>query len=166
MNDVTGYGIGARIGLLRETFTAPGISLSIVHKWFGRLQLGDLDADENSQLGIDMRALSFRGGLSKRFVALGVALTLGYDNFSSDVDFSLRVPGESFGAEVPVVPGSDPFDLDSGRFSAFLDLSYVALFVNFVGELGWQEEQRLVTSRGDEIESGNLLAAIGVRFTL
>jgi len=161
--NVSGFGLGARLGLLRESFTAPGISVSGLYKWHGRAQLGDLDEGDRAQFGADLRVASFRAGLSKSFVALGVALTLGYDQYWSDVDFALATgPGEVS----EVVSEDAPIGLESGRWSAFLDVSYIVLFLNIVAEIGLQEEQKLPASRGDELESGNFFGALGIRLTL
>lgn len=162
-NDATGYGLGARVGLLRESFIAPGISFSALYKWFGRIRQGDLSAGQDARVGLDMRVASLRAGISKSFAALGLAITLGYDSHWSDVSLALRDP--SLG-ETTVVAEDAPLELQSERFSAFVDFSYIVVFANFVAELGWQEAQDLVTSTGDEITSGNLFGSIGIRFTL
>lgn len=163
VNDATGLGLGARLGLLRESFTAPGISVSATYKWIGRIQFGDVTRGDDGQFGLDMRVSSFRGGLSKSFSAIGLALTLGYDNYDSDVDFG--VAGAS-GDLIPVVPEGDPLQFDSWRWSAFVDVTYIVLYFHFVAELGWGEAAALTVSSGDEITSGNLFGAIGIRITL
>ncbi len=163
-NDVTGWGIGARVGVLRESFTAPGISLSAMYKWHGRVEYGDTGEGDAAEFGLDMRVASFRAGLSKSFVALGLALTLGYDSYWSDVDFTIRPPPD--GPAVTVVPEDDPAELKTGRWSAFVDVSYIVLYFNIVAEAGWLEEQKLRSSRGDELESGNFFGALGIRLTL
>ena len=56
--------------------------------------------------------------------------------------------------------------IQSERWSAFLDVSYIILYFNIVAEAGWQEEQRLLNSREDELTSGNFFGAIGIRLTL
>ncbi len=161
--DATGYGIGARIGLIRESFTAPGISFSVFRKWADGIQLGDVERGADARVGLDLRSWSLRAGISKSFVTLGIAITLGWDSYSSDVDLSLRDAG---GTVITLASESDPVDLDSERWSAHLNLSYIVLFFNFVGEVGWQESETLTLSNGDEIESGNAFGAIGVRLTL
>jgi hypothetical protein len=163
-NDVTGFGLGARIGLLRESFTAPGISLSGMYKWHGRIQFGDAEAGDAAEFGMDMQVASLRVGLSKSFVALALGLTLGYDSYWSDVDFAVNTSSSVL--PVPVVPVEAPVGLQSERWSAFLDVSYIILYFNIVAEAGWQEEQRLLNSRQDELKSGNFFGAIGIRLTL
>ncbi len=162
-NDATGLGLGARVGILRESFSAPGISVSGYYKWFGRIQFGSVDRGSDAQLGMDMSLWSFRAGVSKSFVAIGVAFTLGWDHYSSQVDYGVAGPA---GTLIPVVPESDPVDYSSDRWSAFLDVSYIVLFFNIVAEAGWQEQQTLTDSDGDELSSGAFFGALGIRFTL
>ncbi len=166
-NDATGFGLGARVGVLRESFTAPGISFSGSYRWLGRIQFGDVDDGDDAEFGMDVSVFSFRAGVSKSFVALGLAFTLGYDAYDSDVDIAVRDPaGTPAPVIVSVIPSGDRADLDSGRWSAFVDASYIVLFLNFVGELGWQEERTITTSRGWELQAGNFFGAIGVRLSL
>ncbi len=166
-NDPAGYGLGARVGVLRESFSAPGISLSGTYRWFGRIQHGDVEDGSDAEFGMDVSVFSFRAGVSKSFVALGLAFTLGYDAYDSDVDIAVIDPAlATANAVVPVIPDDDRGDLDSGRWSAFVDASYIVLFLNFVGELGWQEERTIVTSRGRELQAGNFFGSIGVRLSL
>jgi hypothetical protein len=162
-NDVTGWGLGVRVGLLRESFTAPGVSISGFYKAMGRVQYGNVESGDDAQFGMDMSVASFRAGLSKSFVALGFALTLGWDRYSSDVDYGIAGPT---GNLIPVAPENAPAQLVSSRWSAFVDVSYIVLFFSVVAEAGWQEGVKLTTSRGDEIESGNFFGTIGMRFTL
>ncbi len=166
-NDAAGYGLGARVGVLRESFSAPGISVSGSYRWFGRIQFGDLEDGSDAEFGMDVSVFSFRAGISKSFVALGLAFTLGYDAYDSDLDVAvLDRTATPLPLIVPVIPVDDRGDLDGGRWSAFVDASYIVLFLNFVGELGWQEERTIITSRGREMQAGNLFASIGVRLSL
>ncbi len=83
------------------------------------------------------------------------------------MDIAVRDPAGTPAPEVvTVIPENDRADLDSGRWSAFVDASYIVLFLNFVGELGWQEERTIVTSRGRELQAGNFFGSIGVRLSL
>lgn len=162
-NDATGFGLGARVGLIRESFTAPGVSISGEYQWAGRIQYGDVSDGDDAQFGMDLKVASFRAGVSKSFVAVGLAFTLAYDHYMSDVDFGIADPQ---GDLLPVVPTSAPADLTSGRWSAFLDVSYIVLFFNIVAELGWQGQEAYATSRGQEVASGNFFLSIGMRASL
>jgi hypothetical protein len=135
-----------------------------MYKWHGRIQFGDAEAGDAAEFGMDMQVASLRVGLSKSCVALALGLTLGYDSYWSDVDFAVNTSSSVL--PVPVVPVEAPVGLQSERWSAFLDVSYIILYFNIVAEAGWQEEQRLLNSRQDELKSGNFFGAIGIRLTL
>jgi hypothetical protein len=160
----SGFGLGARVGILREGFTAPGISLTALYKRFGRVQYGG----GLTELGLDMEAAAFRAGISKSFIAFGLAFTVAYDSYWSDIDLQVIVPSGMLQAEgvATVIPRNDPIELHSDRWSAFLDVSYIVLFLNLTAELGWQERAALTTSNGHDISSGKLFTAIGLRLTL
>jgi hypothetical protein len=162
--NATGVGLGARVGILRESFTAPGISLSGMYKWHGRVEYGDTARGDAGSFTIDMKALSLRAGLSKSFVALGFALTLAYDSYWSNVGFVVNPPPA--GPPLALPGEGETADLHTERWSAFVDVSYIVLYFNIVAEVGWQEEQKLGSSRGDELGSGNFLTALGIRLTL
>jgi hypothetical protein len=162
-NDATGLGLGARIGLIRESFTAPGLSLSGEYQWTGRIRHGSVANGDDAQFGMDLSATSFRLGLSKSFVAIGLALTIGWDHYQSDVDLGVA---DDDGNLVAVVPNDDRMSLSEDRWSASVDVSYIVLFLNIAAQLGWQENGRYVTSRGDDLTSGNFFSAIGMRVSL
>ncbi len=162
-NDATGWGLGARIGVLRESFTAPGISISGMYKSAGRIRYGSVTGGDDAQFSMDLDVTSFRAGVSKSFVAIGLALTAGYDHYSSNVAFGVADPT---GELVPVATESAPIDVSSGRWSLFADVSYIVLFFNIVAEFGWQETQTLTTSSGTELQSGKWLLGLGIRFSL
>lgn len=162
----TGLGLGARIGLLRESFTAPGLSVTGMYKRFGHVEYGRERSGETN-FGLDMETASFRFGLSKSFVSFGLGLTLAYDSYWSDVDLAVARAGlVGLDAPVVVIPEAEPLELQTERWSAFLDVSYIVLFFSVTAELGWQEEAGLATSNGHDLEAGNLFTTIGVRLSI
>lgn len=168
-DDATAYGLGARIGLLRESFVAPGLSLSILHKWIDRVQFGDVGEGDDAQFGTDLRVWSFRAGISKSFLVFGLAAGLGYDDYESDVDLAIRSPSPLLPTPdggVAIIPEDDPARLESDRWSGWVNASYILLFLNLVAEVGWQQSESVTFSTGDEIEAGNLFGAIGIRISL
>ncbi len=163
VNDATGFGLGARVGVLRESFTAPGVSISAYYKWFNRIQLGSVARGDDSEIGMDMSLWSFRAGVSKSFVVVGLAFVLGWDRYSSQVDYALAGPT---GTLIPIVSRDDAVDYSSDRWSAFFDVSYIVLFFNIVAEFGWQGQEQLSDPQGTEFSSGGFFGALGIRFTL
>jgi len=131
-NTVFTWAAGLRVGVLRESFTLPGIALSAVYRRAGEVRRGD-----EAVLGdpIHVRAdrwsawdASLVGG--KRIAAFGVTAGAGYMRFSGTG--SLRVRGGTG----PVAFDED--DVAASRVHLFANLSWTALVWTLIGELGWQ----------------------------
>ena len=128
------WGLGARVGLLRESFTVPGVSVSAMYRGFGDVDFGDrtlTNRDAAFRLS-DQSVFSLRGTVGKRFLTLGATAGVGYDRYSSEVAAILRDPAGGDPLRV-----SDP-DFDSDRTTVFGNVSWSMLIVHLVGEVGWQ----------------------------
>ncbi|MGH7460109.1 MAG: hypothetical protein ACREMA_03655 [Longimicrobiales bacterium] len=133
---VNSWAAGARIGLLRESFTVPGLSVTAMYRAFNDVSFGSrqLTSDDAYYESSNFHAWSLRGVVGKRIVSVGASAGLGYDRYSSDVAFGVSNPG--------VVPPAR-FDLredgfTTSRTSAFGSAHWTLLIVSVVGELGWQ----------------------------
>ena len=60
-----GWGAGARIGILRESFSLPGISISGFHRSLGSHDLWSIDEGDPSEAGFDLGVKSLRGVVGK-----------------------------------------------------------------------------------------------------
>lgn len=81
--------VAGRIGLLRESFTLPGVSVSVARRFSSVVGLGDTAAGDAVGLLADPSVTSLRVTVSKDLFALGVMAGLGWDDFSSST--ALRV---------------------------------------------------------------------------
>jgi hypothetical protein len=178
-------GGGVRLGLLRESFVAPGVSASLMYRRLGQLEYGDVcpspaqsrtrpagsasleygscpGGGDPGEFSFDLSNWSTRIAAGKRLLGFGLVGGIGYDRFSSDVGFGFREPGGDFYARV-----SDD-DLRSGRWSGFLNGSFTALVATLAVEGGWMQG-------GDPIpgfdaatsdfapDRGTLFGSVGVR---
>lgn len=130
------WAAGLRLGILRESFTLPGISVTGMYRRVGDFEFGDpaLDADDaffDAGIGI----WSVRAAVSKRILFLGLTAGAGYDRYSSDVDFGFTNPGTAGPSEFRIAFD----DFDNSRFSFFANASWTLLILHLVGELGWQQ---------------------------
>lgn len=160
------WGLGGRFGILEETFALPGASIAVVYKDVERLQVGSLDDGDDAEFGSDLRVLSVRAAASKTFLVLGVTGGVGWDRYSSDIDFRF---------EDPLLPGmtrsvfsqDDPASLESERWSTFVELRWTMTVLSLVGQLGVQEHAARTLSDGTTgVESGGLFGGIGLRLGL
>src|SRR5690606_1777175 len=118
LNDegITTFGLGARIGITRESFTAPGLSLSVMYRDFGEFAYGDNSLQgTDAFLHMDETYLwSFRGVAGKRITALGLTGGLGYDRYSGEALMLVRDGAGSIEVSEKV---------SAGRWNAFLNAS-------------------------------------------
>lgn len=118
------YTLGARVGLLRESFTVPGITLSVRRHFNGSVRLGD--ESDPSQVSSRPGITSLRASMGKDLVAVGLVLGTGLDLYSSEVEMRIddaRVTGS----------------LSGSRRLYYGGLSMNFLFVQVSGEAGLAE---------------------------
>jgi hypothetical protein len=141
------WGVGLRVGVLREGFQVPGVAVTVMRRQLGRVAFGAVcpgaprpaavpsgtcpqpwDAGE---FAFDLRNWSTRALVGKRLLGVGVTGGIGYDRYGSEVEYGFRS-----GAEVRRPP---PMDLRSSRWSAFGNASYTFLLTSLALEAGWQQ---------------------------
>lgn len=127
------WGAGIRLGLTRESFTAPGISLSAMYRRlngfrYGDTSLGSTDADFRLA-GLSVIAL--RGTVGKRLFFLGTLVGAGYDWYRADASGRLA---DSLAGSFEIAQAG----LRQRRASFFGDVYWTRLIMTVSGELGWQ----------------------------
>jgi hypothetical protein len=178
------WGAGARVGLVRESFVMPGVSVSLMYRDLGDVNFGTVcegsevpvaDNRSTCTAGGDFGEINFglsnwsaRGAVSKRLLGLGLTAGVGYDKFDTDADFAFRAPGPPVGTE-QVYRFSD-IAVDNDRWSAFLDASFTILVASLVGEVGWMQGSDPIdgfpsTSDFDPGE-GTWFGSVGFRLSL
>jgi hypothetical protein len=160
------WAAGVRLGLLRESFTAPGVSLSAMYRKVGNIEYGNVDTgllggDEDAFFDMrDYQVISLRGVVGKRFVGLGVTAGVGYDRYRTDVLIRVRDPA-------PLAPNRirEIFvgDLKTNRTSLFANASYTVLLLSFVAEAGWQLGGSADPGESDMIEKGTFFSGLALR---
>lgn len=125
-------GIGARVGLLRESFTLPGVSVSAVRHWIGRVRLGRLDqSDRGTRVDVEPRITSIRAVAGKDLMAVGLIAGMGWDRYSG----AARVRVGRSGAAGPADVRVDDFHSDRVLYFGGLSVTYLVLQVS--AEAGW-----------------------------
>ncbi|MBX6363750.1 MAG: hypothetical protein IRZ00_07775 [Gemmatimonadetes bacterium] len=169
-----GWGLGARLGLLRESFVTPGISVSGMYRRIGDITYGSpsLSVDSAFFRVSGYRDLSLRGAISKRLLVIGAALGVGWDRYDSDME--VRISDRDLLCINRAQACTQTLRVDgftSDRFSAFADLSWTALVLSVVGEIGWQQggdAARLAEPTGFEglVGKGTFFGSLAFRLTL
>ncbi len=161
------FGVGARVGILRESFTAPGISLSAMIRRTGATTF---TAAQDSATGrfIHIADVALRATVGKRFLALGTMVGAGLDHTSGDVTISPPICTNTCSL-VAVNPVTAP--LTQTRTNLFADLTWTSLVLNAVAEVGWQRggspaASSFPTGYEPLVRRGGLFASVGLRLTI
>lgn len=81
---------GARVGLLRESFTLPGVSVSLARRLSGNLHVGDIAAGDSVEVVADPSVTALRVTVSKDLYAFGALVGVGWDDFSAGTQWVVR----------------------------------------------------------------------------
>ena len=83
------YAVGARVGILREGFTLPGVSVSASRRFVGGVALGDTSAGDPAQLSVDPSVTSVRATVGKDLFAVELLAGFGWDDYSTDAPWGV-----------------------------------------------------------------------------
>jgi len=161
--NLTGWGIGTRIGILRESFTLPGISLSAFHRSLGSVDLWEVGEGDPAAAGFDLRVSSLRAVAGKDIWGLGFFGGAGWDRYTGDASLVVTDP-EGLG---PNSTGAG--ELRSNRHLFFLGGSMTFLTLQVSTEVGWADgfTPDLPTSflGGFDPSSRSIFGALAFRLT-
>jgi len=127
---VEAYTFGARIGLLRESFTLPGVSLSVSRRDVGRIELNPSAAAGAPSVSVDPVMRSMRLTVGKDLAGVGILGGVGWDWYRGSADIQLTEAGV-FPVEASVR------NLHRRRTLLFGGASMNFLIVQLSAELGW-----------------------------
>jgi len=135
------FGAGARIGVIRETFGTPGVSLTAMYRHVGRQQYGhicpvpDVSCDDPgaAEAAFATNDLSGRLTVGKRLGPVGVLGGVGVDRFSTSGGRVSYIISPS----VEPVRIHDEVSLHDTRWSVFGNLSYGLIVGSLVAEAGY-----------------------------
>ena len=159
----TGWGIGARVGILRESFSLPGISLSAFHRSLGNIDLWNMDEGDPAEGSFDLRVSSLRGVVGKDLWGLGFFGGAGWERYSGDMTLLAADPGDTS----IVFTGSG--ELESERLLFFVGGSMTFLTLQISAEIGLAEgfdpTLPLPTGGGFDPTSRSEFGALAFRLT-
>ncbi|MBR9989289.1 MAG: hypothetical protein KFH98_05995 [Gemmatimonadetes bacterium] len=155
------WALGARVGVLRESFTAPGVSVSAMYRSLPDVEFGD-SAPGPYYLNSKQSVVSVRAAAGKRILGLGFTGGVGYDR----VRGSIHGQGELPGTMTPNVVSIEESGVTWGRTSFFGNVSYTLLILNFAAELGWQESGERPADAHENTGKGGLFGGIAARLAI
>jgi len=182
------WGAGARVGLMRESFVTPGVSVSLMYRNLGDVTFGQVcesgegpsltapvDPNRRSctgdgdfgEIDFGLSNWSARAAVSKRLLGLGLTAGVGYDKFDTDANFAFSTPAVGGTREVFLF---DNVAVDNDRWSAFLDASFTVLVASLVGEVGWMQGsdpiQGFPSASDFDAGEGTWFGSVGMRISL
>lgn len=166
-----GFGLGVRVGVLRESFTLPGITISATRRWMGEVRLGAGDAegggggagDDGTRADLDATVTSLRGTLGRTLAGVDVLAGIGWDRYAGDVDLRVRPQGAD-GPEGRT--GADGFTSD--RFLFYGGVARTFLVYQLSAEAGFArgfDDQPGREAGGYDPTSGSPFLRLGFRLT-
>ena len=162
MKSISGYGIGARFGVFRESFTLPGVSLSVTRHSMGSVEFGDRTQGDHTALDFDLSATSFRAVASKSILSLALLAGAGWDRYSSDVALIAVDPVSAATGQ------ASASGFNTSRVVYFAGASMTFLVLQISGEVGWAGGSDAPAGRassGFDPESGTLFGGVALRLT-
>lgn len=151
-------GVGARVGLLRESFDVPGISVSAVRRFLGDVRLG---AARAITVRLEPVATSFRALIGKEFSAAGIVAGAGWDRYSGTVAID--------GPDSDRQPRSVTLDGSAvDRLLLYVGVSRTWQVFLVAGEIGWAagfDDLRDPVARPFAPGAGSVFGSLSLRIT-
>lgn len=140
-----GLGFGARVGLVRESATSPGVSVSVMRRHVPQLRYGTGAGTTTYSFAMDLAATNLRATMSKHVSVLQLVAGLGWDHYSGDATIELRDPSTGLVAPPIAVP------LSRSRAMGFVNAGLDTRYFKLIGEAGYQfgKDEHLVTTFED-----------------
>jgi hypothetical protein len=186
----TAFGFGGRLGLIKESFVTPGVSVTVMYHSLGQVSYGSVCAQDAptaglagdeyelesgscpttgdpGELAFDLKDVSTRAQIAKHVGLFGFAAGVGYDSWKSEIDYGFR--GNCTGVPNCFVRVTNA-DLDSDRFSAFGNASVGGILGSLVGEVGWLQGDDPIAgynSAASEFDpkKGTIFGSVGLKLT-
>lgn len=158
-----GLGLGARIGVFRESFTLPGITVSATRRWMGDVRLGPRGDVGGTRAELDVTVTSLRGTVGKTLANVDALVGIGWDRYGSEVDLLVR-PAAGGGPEGRA--GADSFT--SERILLYGGVGYTFLVYQLSAEAGFARGFDDVAGRargGYDPTAGTAFLRLGLRLT-
>lgn len=121
------WSVGVRVGLLRESFTLPGVAVSVSRRDLGAIRLGSALGPGSGSVMVDPTVHALRATVGKDLLSVGVLAGVGWDRTSGSVQI------HPTGSGVPLGEG----DWAHTRKLVFLGASMNFLILQLSAEGGW-----------------------------
>jgi hypothetical protein len=154
--------LGARFGLVRESFTLPGVAVSVSRRMLGEVAYGFVEGPGGGGVSVDPTVTSIRATVGKDLLAVGVLLGMGWDRYGGSAAIAAADDGGS------------PIGIADGSFRSSRTLWFAGAAMNFLvlqisAEAGWAGGFDAVTDyRGAPFDptGGTFYGSVAFRLTI
>lgn len=162
----TGLAFGVRVGVFRESFSLPGVTLSATRHTLGDLVFEQQGGDGSIRAELDPRVTSLRATVGKQLLGVGVLGGVGWDRTSGDA----RIVASATRGPAPDLRGEAVTDdAETERLAWFGGLSWNFLVLQVSAEGGWAEGLGPFPGAdpsGFDGDDGSFFGSLSVRLTL
>jgi hypothetical protein len=81
----SGWSVGARLGLIRESFTLPGVAVSLTRRDLSSIRFGDPLGTGGGGVETDATVTSVRATVGKDLLSVGLLAGMGWDRYGGSV---------------------------------------------------------------------------------
>jgi len=156
------WSAGAKVGLVRESFTLPGISVSVRYAGLQSVEYGNPGGGTGTAVAMDLTSRSIRAEVGKDLLAIGLLAGFGWDRYESDG--GLTVPGTDGGTTGEIAVSN----FTSDRTVIFGQATYTYLILQFSFEAGWAtglDPLSVPYTGAFDPQAGSGFAALSARLT-
>lgn len=161
-----GWGFGGRVGILRESFTLPGVAVSVMRYGGQSVSLSGDAPDAEARIDFDPTVTSIRATAGKEILSVGLLAGIGWDRYGGDATIRARL----------LPSGTDPLregevgagDFEPSRRVVFGGVSFNFLVLQLSAEGGWASGFDAIEGRssgGLDPTEGQPFGSISARLT-
>jgi hypothetical protein len=153
------FGIGIRVGVFRESFSLPGVTLSATRRWVDGTSIGGFGDPGGQGAEFDHEVTSLRAVVGKELYALGLLAGVGWERHGGDA----KIQASSAASPDRIIPADD---VETERVLFFGGASYNFLVFQIAAEGGWARGLDAVPGRlegGFDPEEGSLFGSLSLR---
>jgi hypothetical protein len=152
--------VGGRLGLLRESFTMPGVTVSLVQHYGESLSWGGV-SEVGARVDTDIVTTSLRATVGKDLFALALLMGAGLDWQKGDFGVRVADPGVAGGQGVAVAEG-----MTTRRPVYYVGASLIRLVFQFSLEAGWAGGYDDLAGYQGEYDPGGVTPFVNLAFRL
>jgi len=152
--------LGARVGVLRESFTLPGVTLSVQKHLMGAVHFASATLGDRAQVDMEPATTSYRLTVGKDLLSVGLLAGMGWDDYSAGTTL---ITNDDAGLL------ASTSEIEASRKLIFGGASLSFLVLQLSLEAGWAEGFSPVpgyTGAPFDASKGSIFGSLSARLTI